>query len=124
LILQRLYETLELPGIASDYHFALLSAYESLSSHARRQPELYEDLEKLFLLDIALVERLPMTVRDDRDASPFHAPAFARLVNLYERNGLLDEALAIAQRAAESGHGTELLEQMQERIAALRAEDA
>lgn len=124
LILQRLYETLELPGVASDYHFALLSAYESLSSRARREPELYADMEKLCLLDIALVERLPMIVRDTAGAMPFRVPAFERLVTLYERNGLLDEALAIARRAAAAGQGTDLAEQIEERIAALRAEDA
>lgn len=125
LIPQRLYETLELPGIASDYHFALLSAYEALASHARRNPELYEDVERLCLLDITLVERVPKIIRDDDpNLLTFRVPAFDILVTLYERNGLLDDALTIAQRAKTAGQGDGYVEEIEERVATLRAEDA
>jgi hypothetical protein len=125
LILQRLCETLDLPGVASDYHFALLSAYEALASHARRSPELYEEVERLCLLDITLVERVPRVIRDDDPSLPtFRVPAFDILVTLYERNGLLDDALAIAQRANAAGQGGGYIEEIEERVATLRAEDA
>ncbi len=124
LILQRLYEKLALPGVASDYHFALLSAYEALSSHARRNPELYEELERLCLLDITLVERQPRIIQEDDPKLPtFRVPAFEILVTVYLRNGLLDEALAIAKRAEAAGQGDSLVEEVEERLAALRAED-
>jgi hypothetical protein len=126
LILQRLYETLELPGIASDYHFALLRAYDALASHARQQPELLEDVERLCLLDIALLETLPEIVGelDNPEQPPIRVPAFDRLVTLYERNGLLDDAIAIARRGAALGQGEDDVERIAERLAAVQAEDA
>lgn len=126
LILQRLYETLELPGIPSDYHFALLRAYDGLAAHARRQPELFEDVERFCLLDIALLEALPEIVGDldNPDRPAIRVPAFERLVTLYERNGMFDDALAIARRGAALGQGSGYVERLEERIAAVRAEDA
>jgi hypothetical protein len=125
LVRQRLYETLELPGIASDYHFALLTAYERLRSHARSNPELYAEVEQLCLLDVDLVERYPKTIRmDEGDAAPFRVPAFGILIDLYERNGLLDEAAAMAKRAAAAGQGDEDVTRIEERVASLLAEDA
>lgn len=124
LILQRLHETLELPGIGSDYHFALLGAYTKLLSHARRDPTLYAEVERLCLLDIELVERLPSAIRLNKDDTPAHVPAYSILVSLYEQNGLLDDALAVARRAAAAGQASDNVERIEERQAALRAEDA
>lgn len=126
LILQRLYETLELPGIPSDYHFALLRAYGELASHARRAPDLFADVERLCLLDIELLEALPEIVGelDNPEQPAIRVPAFDHLIRLYERNGLLDDALAMARRGAALGQGTDDVERLEERIAALQAEDA
>jgi hypothetical protein len=126
LILQRLYETLELPGIPSDYHFALLRAYEGLAGHARRAPELLADVERLCLLDIELLEAVPEVVGelDNPEQPAIRVPAFDHLIRLYERNGLLDDALAMARRGAALGQGADDVERLEERIAALQAEDA
>lgn len=125
LILKRVYEQLELPGVASDYHFALLQAYEALAPHARRNPDLHEQIERLCLIDIALLEQQPDIVRDEFDPNrpPYRVPAYERLIYLYERNGLLDDALSIARRAAAAGHDGEV-ERLEELLAAIRAEDA
>ncbi len=125
LILQQLYEKLELPGVASDYHFALLSAYQALAPHARRNPELYEHLERLCLTDIVLVEHLPRIINEgDPNLPPFRVPAFEILGTLYLRNGLLDDAMGIAKRAVAAGQGNHLMEEVEQQFVLLRAEDA
>lgn len=125
LLLKRLFEKLELPGLAKDYHFVLLHAYELLVRHARRDPDLWTDLERVCLLDISLIERQPHVLRifDDREEL-ISVPAYRHLISLYERNGLLDDALAVAQRAAAVGYGKQEVDRLQERIDALGSEDA
>jgi hypothetical protein len=58
-LLRRLHETLALPGKATDYHFAILGTCGTIWANRRDHPELIGDLERLCLLDIALVEAKP-----------------------------------------------------------------
>jgi hypothetical protein len=50
--------------------------------------------------------------------------AFYRLVNLYENEGYLKEALEVARRAGRFNQAHHYFESLQERIARLEAEDA
>jgi len=124
-LVQRLFEALELPGVASDYHFALLRAYDILWSRRRREPEVLPELERLCLLDIHLVEQRPdiihMTVQDEELTA--RVPAFHYLVFLYEQEGATSDALDIARRAAAAGQGSSELDRLQLRVAALEEED-
>jgi hypothetical protein len=125
-VLRQVYEALELPGTPSDYHFALLRAYELLWKQRRESPEVLPHIERLCLLDIALVENRPETVRHSDGPTPFTArvPAFSYLTTLYEREGFLNEALTIARRAADLGQGDEDFRRLAERVRDLRSEDA
>ncbi len=124
-LLRRLYEAIELPGTISDYHFAMLGAYQELWSRRRREPEILPELEKILLLDIALVEAHPKSITFDTQGEKFvpRVPAFEYLVALYEREGFLHEALEIAKRAVKAGQGSSDEERLSERIAVLDAED-
>jgi hypothetical protein len=123
--LRRLYEALELPGTASDYHFALLGAYQLLWSRRRKEPEILPVLETLCLLDLQLVEKRPSTITEIVPGQQFTAsvPAFHYLVYLYSREGFLEEALAIAKRAEELGQGDSDRREVEKRIADLEKEN-
>jgi|SRR5581483_7690150 len=124
-MLHRLYEALELPGVASDYHFALLQAYDILWSRRRREPGVLPELERLCLLNIHLVEQRPdiihMPVQDEEFTA--RVPAFHYLVFLYEQEGAISDALDIARRAAAAGQDLSDLDRLEQRVAALEEED-
>lgn len=96
-----LSEVLELPGTASDYHFTLQSAHESLWRHCRAQPSLYNTIETICRLDIEIVTLLG---RDMYGESPFAVLAFNRLAGMYEVEGRLNEALLVYEQAESQGH--------------------
>ena len=124
-ILQHLYEALELPGVASDYHFAIQGCFERLWGQRRTHPWILREIEKLCWLDIRLLEALPDTLRHEQtDGTSFYARsiAFERLIHLYERNGYLAEALDVAQRATRFHADDTILRPLQERLARLEAE--
>jgi hypothetical protein len=50
--------------------------------------------------------------------------AFSCLMDLYEGNGFLREALAVAERAARFEQGQDECESLRERIASIESEDA
>jgi hypothetical protein len=125
-VLQHLYEVLELPGNASDYHFAIQGCFERLWSLRRTHPSVLEEIEKLCWLDIHLLEALPDTLRyEQTDGSFFYARsiAFERLIHIYERNGYIVEALDVAQRATRFHADDAILKPLQERLARLEAEN-
>lgn len=94
-VLRRLIETLELPGILSDYHYALQSCHELLWQHRRKELWIIAEIERLCLLDIQLVEvQNSISVEREIDFSF----GWKRLIQLYEREGNIHEAFAIAQR--------------------------
>jgi hypothetical protein len=49
---RQLREALELPGILSNYHFAIQSCHEELRHFARQEPWVLEEVERLCWLDI------------------------------------------------------------------------
>lgn len=122
--LRRLYEALELPGELSDYHFALLRCYEELWKYRREEPWFVAEIERLCLLDIALVETYPeIIVFDGREGRTYaHVPAFHHLMYLYEQNGYLYDALDIARRAVRMNQGETITESIQKKVARLEEE--
>lgn len=101
-ILQGLYETLELPGLAADYHFAIQACTSFLWGRRHDEPFALESLIDLDLLDIRLLEARPSALTDEFPKGPqtyFVAEAFSRLVGIYTREGMIREALDIATRA-------------------------
>jgi len=124
-ILHHLYEVLELPGEASDYHFAIQGCFERLWGQRRVHPWVMGEIEKLCWLDIRLLEVLPDTLRHQQtDGTFFYARsiAFERLIQMYERNGYLAEALDVAQRATHFHADETILKPLRERLARLEAE--
>jgi hypothetical protein len=133
-ILQRLYEALELPGEAKDYHFAIQGSHSALWERyaeqrwRRTKDELWvlPVIERLCWLDIRLIEARPEIVTDERDGERIYygVGAFNRLIDLYAAEGFIREALGVAERAARFGQGGLELEHLRQRLARLEAEDA
>lgn len=124
--LRQLFETLEMPGIASDYHFAIQGCNEMLWKHHRGEPWVVEQIERLCWLDIQLLDACPEAISFDREGETQYAnvDAFHRLINLYENDGYLKEALEVARCAMRFNQGQNYFESLKERIAQLEAEDA
>lgn len=124
-ILHHLSEVLELPGEPSDYHFAMQGCFERLWSLRREHPWVVNEIEKLCWLDIRLLEALPDTLRHQQtDGTFFYARsiAFERLIQMYERNGYLAEALDVAQRATRFHADDTILKPLRDRLERLEAE--
>jgi hypothetical protein len=103
--LRRLYEILELPGTTSDYHFAIQGWVDALWKRRREEPSVLPEIERLCWLDIRLIEARPATITYERDGTTTHfrVLAFGYLIQLYEREGYVAEALDVAERAARFG---------------------
>lgn len=130
-LLRYVSEVLELPGQASDYHFAVQRVIEDLWKRRREERDVLPELERLCWLDIRLIETAPEAISSelssaDADGRPIFVRvlAFSHLVYLYEREGLLHEALDVAERAKRFEQGEDDCTRLQERIAQLRSYDA
>lgn len=123
-LLQRLHEALELPGITSDYHFAIQGCAEALWKRRHQDPGLFAEFERLFWLDIRLVEARPETITYEREGRVAYTgvTAFHRLVDLYSHEGFLYEALEVAERGACLNQATAVTE-LRERLARIEAEE-
>lgn len=123
-VLQNCMEGLELPGEASDYHFLISGAASELWSRRRAEPEVIAEVERLCWLDLQLVEARPDCVTIDQgEGSRFLGiPAFDMLINLFEREGALYEALDVAERADRFGQGSQQRDELRQRIAAMENE--
>jgi len=129
-ILRQLMETLELPGILSDYHDALQNCHEVLWKYRRDEPWVIAEIEWLCCLDLQLkeIQKILSTegsIYSVPDYMPY-CPALSRLVKLYEREGNLQEAFAIAQRGNISYQDRKrktFSASLQLRLAQLEAED-
>lgn len=125
----RLWESLELPGEPSDYHFAIQSAAALLWRRKATEPDALRWCEYLFRLDLRLIESCPDAIRDryaedDGSRPPYYqATAFDSLTSMYEREGYLAEALDVATVAARFGQGQSRIDEIRERLEAVRAED-
>jgi hypothetical protein len=125
-LLLNMMEGLELPGTASDYHFIIQGCAERLWARRRKEPQVFEIVEGLCWLDIRLIEARPNSISMELDTETtfFRVIAFQRLIDLYEREGFLGKALDVATRAVAFQQGDLYAQRLQERIAALEAEDA
>jgi len=123
-LLKNCYEGLELPGEPSDYHFLIQGTANDLWAKRREEPEVLEDVERLCWFDLQLIEAVPGAVQHESDdeVSFYSVAAFSRLINLYEREGALHEALAVAERASRYGQGTDARDRLGERIALIAIE--
>ena len=96
-----------------------------LWSLRKRQPEVLLELEKILLLDITLVEahgeRLAFEHNGEQRMP--RVPAFEQLISLYEREGFVHEALAIAKLATAADQGSADEERLSDRLAELTAQD-
>lgn len=110
-----LTEALELPGTASDYHFAIQGSVSELRSAAAANPDLLDVVERLCWYDLRLGLTDPDAVSMLRDGERewFRVTTLKVLVDLYEREGALREALEVARIAAGS------FDQLQDRAATL-----
>ncbi|HVB20556.1 MAG TPA: hypothetical protein VNG51_01240 [Ktedonobacteraceae bacterium] len=121
--LRQLYETLELPGELSDYHFAIQGCCSELWRLHRLQPWVLEELERLCWLDIRLVQNHPDFTVVNNEKGHFWITTFDTLLQLYEQEGYLYEALQVAEIAERFNQQHEVLERIKARIASLEAEE-
>lgn len=102
--LRNLYESLELPGKPSDYHFSIQGCADAIWSRSKKDSSFDEEIEKLCWLDIHLIEARPEAAsRQDENGKRrfFSIKSFHTLINLFEKRGRLDEALTAAEMAVE-----------------------
>ena len=129
-VLDALWGALELPGTASDYHYAISGAVESMWRRRHAAPDVFAAYEELCWLDIRLIETVPAVTRiedfaDDENASRMYVvPAFSNLLGLYTREGRLRRAAEVADIARRHGLTGPQLDDFDARRAALEAEDA
>lgn len=122
-ILTNCLEGLELPGQPSDYHFLIQGCASGLWGR-RREPDFLDDVEKLCWLDIQLIQACPDTFRNEFSDEPRFplVLTFSILIDLYEREGFLREALDVAERAARYGQ-LDACDRLAKRITAVENED-
>ncbi|MCD7444764.1 hypothetical protein K4B79_42005 [Streptomyces lincolnensis] len=126
-LVTRVWEALELPGEAMDYHFVLQGAVDRLWSGRRSYPDGLELLEVFALLDLELMEAAPQAVSFDTGPVPasfVHVTSVPRLVMLLEREGALTDALEVARRLTRFDQGEDAVARLSEKLGALVAEAA
>lgn len=124
-LLRQVYETLELPGMLSDYHFALQRTHDGLRKYIGQESWVLSEIEKLCWLNIRLLENYPETISWENDDGVHFArvSAFNRLIGLYENEGYLRDALEVAKIAVKFDYGSELIENLEEKIKIIESED-
>jgi hypothetical protein len=123
-IVERLQEALELLGTASDYHFALLSAVESLYGLRFSEPAALDAVERFCLLDIQLIEAKPTAFlyeTPEGSETYYGFPTLSRLIMLYSAEGYLREALAVIEKAKRFDQAQQHREKVLARITAVEA---
>lgn len=123
-LLARVWEALELPGSAMDYHFVLQNAVDRLWGARGSYPAALEIIEVFALLDLELMEAAPQAVSFDHTApvSFVRVTSVPRLIGLLEREGAFAEALGLAQRLTRFAQGEEAVRRLSEKVGALVAE--
>ncbi|AZM57373.1 hypothetical protein DMA15_00130 [Streptomyces sp. WAC 01529] len=124
-LVSRVWEALELPGEAMDYHFVLQGAVDRLWSGRRSYSDGLELLEVFALLDLELMEAAPQVVSFDTGSVPtsfVHVTSVPRLVMLLEREGAFADALELARRLVRFDQGEDAVGRLSEKIGALAAE--
>ena len=124
-LIHTLYEALELPGILTDYHFAIQGCAEKLWKRRRHEPNLLSDFETICWLDVHLLEACPdQFLLNDGDANFWPVMlSFGFLIRLYTREGYLHEAFDVATRATHFQQYQPEQDSLKQRIAALVAEE-
>lgn len=124
-LLRQLYETLELPGKLTDYHFALQRTHDELNKFIGKESWIPAEIEKLCWLNIRLLEKHPETVSYENDDGIHYArvTAFNRLISLYENEGYLRDALEVAKIATCFDFGNDVVEELEKRIKLLELEN-
>lgn len=122
-LLARLSHTLEVPGLPSDYHFAIQQCLEKLWSRRRLEPDLLPQVEQLCLLDLRLIAARPDIITYERDGETrfLEIRAFGHLIQLYEREGYLADAMAVAEQASRF-HPEPAVERLRARLERVEAE--
>jgi hypothetical protein len=126
-VLTHVAEALELPGEPSDYHVALQRAAIGLYSRRRSEPVAIEEAQRLFLLDLQLLQARPEIARSEYDKQEqyLHIVGLARLLRMYLTEGRVADAAAIADIAERFGAGAMPdVTAARARAAAVAAEDA
>lgn len=125
VLLCRLHEALELPGTPADYHFAIQGCVQELWKRRRTEPHLLPDVERLCWLDIRLIEAQPNTIAFEREGgtSFVNVLAFGYLIELYSREGFLNEALEVAQRGVRL-HQTTAEAELRKLVTRIEAEES
>lgn len=126
-ILTNIAEVLELPGEPADYHFRLQFAAGHLYDRRRERPELIGEAERLFLLDLQLIQARPDIVAryDEGHVVYYQIQALPHLLRRYLTEGRVGDAAAIAAIAERFGVGAMPdVAAARTRAAALAAEDA
>lgn len=121
-IVRRLHEVLELPGTASDYHFALADAVGTLFGLRAAEPSALEAMERFCWLDIELIEARPDAfLYEDADGRTayYGFPTMSRLITLYSTEGYLREALEVVEKAERFGQADGQREKLTARLAAI-----
>jgi hypothetical protein len=129
-IAKTISEMLALPGTRSDYHFGMLSSWESLYASRRRDHRAFGWIESLCLADIALMEQGPELVFAENhwrtaEGGPGYPvfPAFHELSSLYQHEGFIAAAVEIEKRCASLGAVRPIGESTIARQTALLEED-
>ncbi len=123
-LVRSVWEGLELPGTAPDYHFLLQGAVTQLWSRRRKEPAGLRMAETFGYLDLALLEAVPRTAwrnEGDPDGGFLRITSLELLVTLLEREGALREALALSRRAQRFGD-VYRSEELEAKVAALDEE--
>ncbi|MFJ7209725.1 hypothetical protein ACIQWR_40105 [Streptomyces sp. NPDC098789] len=127
MLIARVWEALELPGSAMDYHFVLQGAVDHLWAGRQSYPSGLELLEVFAQLDLELMETAPQAVSFDPDVEPItfvRVTSVPRLISLLEREGAFMEALALAQRLARFSQGEDVVARLLDKTRALAAESS
>lgn len=139
-IVRRCHEALELPGTLTDYHFIIQRAHEELWKHRHHEPWTVAETERLCWLHVRLVRACGgAIISPENNEGVEHPPvvAFQRLVEMYEQDGYLREALVVARLAIRFNQShlqqprpphlrrgpRATLERLEKKIKALEAED-
>lgn len=126
--MHRIHEARALPGTLTDYYFVLLGGIQVSWSHRIGNPWLYQEMERLSLLAIALVECHQDALSADNDGRIGHlgVPAYDMLLTIYGREGHLVEMQDIVRRATEHhvGDFSRKDQSLTARVAAIEGRDA
>ena len=120
------WEGLELPGLAPDYHHLMQSAALQLWKLRRSDPHGLDSVEAFSYLDLSLIEAVPAAVSvDDADTARGFVwlAAVDLLITMLQREGSLREALAVSRRAQQFGENYQRPD-LESKVAALDAERA